>query len=250
MRLSSTINDYACDLARDCDIDSTCLFISDKTTGSTELYYLGNFGVNEEVLSRYRHHGICDADPFTDTLRHEAANDELQNFRVPSHPLIERCGARANSYWRFCAAEGIEVVGAATMKLQPRLYLTLGAHRARSDHPRGAVPLERLAYRIEVLQNKVAASLLSSLMAGGKGYQSLLSMFREDRPAPDTRLAQLSARETEIARLVCTGKQNKEIAWVASVSECTVENHLRRIYQKLGIHNRVALVAQMNGGLN
>ena len=55
-----------------------------------------------------------------------------------------------------------------------------------------------------------------------------------------------SARETQVARLVCEGRRNKEIAWIASLSEYTVENHLRLIYQKLGIHNRAALVARMN----
>jgi hypothetical protein len=38
-------------LAQDCAINSTCFFISDKTTPVTQLHYLGNFGVSEEILS-------------------------------------------------------------------------------------------------------------------------------------------------------------------------------------------------------
>lgn len=252
MQLGATIVDYARNLSHDCDIDSTCVLITDKTTKATEVYYLGNFGVSDEVIDRYSRNGICDFDPYTDVLcREHEAIDDGGKFRVANHPLVERCGRRAESYWKFCAAHEVEVVGAATMRLQPRLYLTIGAHRDRRGGARGTVPIERLAFGIEVLQNKIATNLLSSLLGGGRGYHSLLSVVRADPaaelvPAP----ALLSARETEVARLVCAGKQNKEIAWLAGLSECTVENHLRRIYQKLAIHNRAALVARMNGVLN
>ena len=252
MQLNATIADYARNLSLDCDIDSTCVLITDKTTKATEVYYLGNFGVSNEVIDRYSRNGICDFDPYTDVLCQEHdAIDDTGNFRVANHPLIARCGRRAQSYWEFCAQHDVEVVGAATMRLQPRLYLTIGAHRDRRGGARGAVPVERLAFGIEVLQNKIATNLLSSLLGGGRGYHSLLSVVRPDAPVePVPSAALLSARETEVARLVCAGKQNKEIAWIAGLSECTVENHLRRIYQKLGIHNRAALVARMNGVLN
>lgn len=251
MQLNATIADYARSISHDCDIDSTCVLITDKTTKSTDVYYLGNFGVSEEVIDRYACHGICDFDPYTDVLCQEHyAIDDGGAFRVANHPLVERCGKRAEDYWKFCGDHDVEVVGAATMRLQPRLYLTVGAHRDRRGGARSAVPLERLAFGIEVLQNKIATNLLSSLLGGGRGYSSLLSVVRADVTVEPAPAAALSARETEVARLVCAGKQNKEIAWIAKLSECTVENHLRRIYQKLGIHNRAALVARMNGVLN
>ena len=252
MQLGATIADYARNLSHDCDIDSTCALITDKTTKATKVYYLGNFGVSEEVIDRYSSNEICNFDPYTDVLSQEHdALDDSGKFRVANHPVIERCSRRAHTYWQFCAEHDVEVVGAATMRFQPRLYLTIGAHRSRYGGSRGAVPVERLAFGIDVLQKKIATSLLASLLGGGRGYHSLLSVVRADPatelvPAP----ASLSARETEVARLVCAGKQNKEIAWLAGLSECTVENHLRRIYQKLGIHNRAALVARMNGILN
>lgn len=250
MLVNPAISEYARSLSADCDIDSTCVFLADKTTSDTRLYYLGNFGVSDEVLDRYEQHGICNADPFTDvTLLENHANGNEHMFYEAGHPLLTKCGSRAESYWRFVAHEDIEVVGAASMRLQPRLYLTVGAHRDPQRKGRGAVPMERLAYCVEVLQNKIASNLLSSLLAGGKGYRALISVVDPASNDQGSKISDLSARETEVARLVCQGKQNKEIAWLASISECTVENHLRRIYQKLGIHNRAALVAQMNGAL-
>lgn len=250
MQVSPAICDYARSLTQDCDIDSTCVFLADKTSTSTRLYYLGNFGVSDEILDRYEQHGICDSDPFTDvSLLENNVAGQAGSFLTAEHPVLSRCGSRTDDYWRFVTSEDIEVVGAASMRLQPRLYLTIGAHRDPRRKGRSSVPLEQLGFRIEVLQNKIASSLLSSLLAGGHGYKALIGVVDPASAEAQPRISELSARETEVARLVCQGKQNKEIAWLARMSECTVENHLRRIYNKLGIHNRATLVAQMNMAL-
>jgi DNA-binding CsgD family transcriptional regulator len=56
-------------------------------------------------------------------------------------------------------------------------------------------------------------------------------------------LADLTGRELEIARLSVTGASVREIARVLRYSPSTVENHLRRIYRKLGIGSRSELAA-------
>ncbi|HEV8191738.1 MAG TPA: AAA family ATPase [Ktedonobacterales bacterium] len=61
------------------------------------------------------------------------------------------------------------------------------------------------------------------------------------RRAPRPQLpAGLSTREAEVLRLVAAGRSNREIAEQLVLSEKTVENHLTRIYGKLGADNRVA----------
>lgn len=52
----------------------------------------------------------------------------------------------------------------------------------------------------------------------------------------------LSARQREIARLVASGLQDKQIASALGISEETVGHHLRRAYAKVGVHSRVELV--------
>ena len=54
-------------------------------------------------------------------------------------------------------------------------------------------------------------------------------------------LCGLTAREIEIAQLVCRAKRNKEIARALCLSQQTVETHLRNIYAKLNINSRVEL---------
>lgn len=57
-------------------------------------------------------------------------------------------------------------------------------------------------------------------------------------------LAKLSAREKEILQLLAKGYLYKEIAAQLSISSETVHGHLRRIYEKLQVHNRTEAVVK------
>jgi DNA-binding CsgD family transcriptional regulator len=55
----------------------------------------------------------------------------------------------------------------------------------------------------------------------------------------------LSPREVEIVRLVAEGHPNKVIAAVLDISAWTVCTHVRRVFMKLGVTSRAAMVARM-----
>ena len=56
----------------------------------------------------------------------------------------------------------------------------------------------------------------------------------------------LSAREIEVMSLIAGGHTNGEIAAHLFLAEKTVKNHVRRIYSKLGVHNRPAAIAAVS----
>jgi len=56
-----------------------------------------------------------------------------------------------------------------------------------------------------------------------------------------------SPREHEIARMVAKGYPNKTIADVLEISPWTVCTHLRRIFAKLRVSSRAAMVARLIG---
>ncbi|MCP2261746.1 regulatory protein, luxR family [Streptoalloteichus tenebrarius] len=66
-------------------------------------------------------------------------------------------------------------------------------------------------------------------------------------PSPEKIAALLSPREREIARMVGLGHTNKTIASVLEISLYTVSTHLRRIFAKLGVSTRAAMVAVLSG---
>lgn len=54
----------------------------------------------------------------------------------------------------------------------------------------------------------------------------------------------LTAQEVKILHLLVTGKTDQEIAQNLYVSERSVRQHLRRIYDKLGVNSRAAAAYQ------
>ncbi|WP_010315817.1 helix-turn-helix domain-containing protein [Saccharopolyspora spinosa] len=56
----------------------------------------------------------------------------------------------------------------------------------------------------------------------------------------------LSPREQEIARMVGLGYTNRSIAAVLDISLYTVSAHMRRIFIKLGVGSRAAMVAALS----
>ena len=67
--------------------------------------------------------------------------------------------------------------------------------------------------------------------------------------SPESRAAHahLSPREQEIVRMVAAGHPNKVIAAVLDISCWTVGTYLRRIFAKLGVGSRAAMVARVAG---
>src|SRR5262249_350257 len=61
---------------------------------------------------------------------------------------------------------------------------------------------------------------------------------RGGRKRPSSGWASVTPTEREVARLVCAGLANKDIAARLFVSPRTVQTHLTRIYRKLGVTSR------------
>jgi DNA-binding CsgD family transcriptional regulator len=56
----------------------------------------------------------------------------------------------------------------------------------------------------------------------------------------------LSRREEQVLDLVAEGRTNDEVARVLFISPVTVKAHLRHIYEKLGVRNRVEAAAKLS----
>ena len=69
--------------------------------------------------------------------------------------------------------------------------------------------------------------------AAGAGHSPLLRS--PETAAARSRVSSLSPRELEIAQLAAARRTNAEIAEALHLSEATVKNHLKRIFDKLGL---------------
>ena len=82
--------------------------------------------------------------------------------------------------------------------------------------------------------------ILLDIEVDGSRYRLLRS-----QPRVSTHVISLSPREQEIARMVAKGYPNKTIADVLEISSWTVCTYLRRIFAKLGVSSRAAMVARL-----
>ena len=91
---------------------------------------------------------------------------------------------------------------------------------------------------IQSAAGSVSEEILVDTEVDGSRYLLLRMPRRNSR-------VQLSPREQEIVRMVAKGHPNKVIADVLNISSWTVCTHLRRIFAKLGVGSRAAMVAQL-----
>ncbi len=71
----------------------------------------------------------------------------------------------------------------------------------------------------------------------------LLERFATPRPLPAevSRLTELSARETDVLRLIAPGSSNAQIGHALFLSEATVKTYVSRMLTKLDLRDRVQL---------
>lgn len=110
---------------------------------------------------------------------------------------------------------------------------------------------DRRFFIIEEDNNTIDSSSTDGFKAGmdvghveieGKHYSIVELKIPEEAECDFTAI--LTERELEIATLVALGRPNKQIADRLHISEWTVSTHLRRIFVKLGVRSRAAMVYQ------
>ena len=52
----------------------------------------------------------------------------------------------------------------------------------------------------------------------------------------------MTRREMQIAKLVCRGLGNEDIAQSLSIRHGTVKTHIRNLYRKLWVHNKISML--------
>ena len=111
----------------------------------------------------------------------------------------------------------------------------------------------RIGSRGIVLKTSAAPSLFESVRCVADGGYSLgtevltilipllQDVFARDEKAAPVESYALTHRELEIIAKIATGRSNREVAQVFSISERTVKHHLTNIFNKIGVSNRLGL---------
>jgi two-component system, NarL family, response regulator DevR len=101
----------------------------------------------------------------------------------------------------------------------------------------------------EDLMIAIRSLAAGSLPASPRVVTSLYNYIASHQ-GEDQRMAasDLTPREHQILELVAEGLSNKEIAGRLSLRQQTVKNYVRLVFEKLGVHSRLALIRLLKAG--
>ena len=105
-----------------------------------------------------------------------------------------------------------------------------------------------------LIMERIGERLRIEVTAVGKG-RTQLHLWREgvptavpapgDTPVPASAADGLTQREREVALLVADGLRSREVAERLGIASQTVKSHLKTIFDKLGVRNRVELARRL-----
>jgi DNA-binding NarL/FixJ family response regulator len=139
---------------------------------------------------------------------------------------------------------GLDLLGELRNSGWPRLVVLSAADDPYSV--RAAFVAGAQGYLLKSASPSVVSDGVRRVLDGGvyadPSVASLLAAGLRGGPS-ESGVADLSAREIEVLRLVADGKSNKQIGETLSLSALTVKSHLARIARKLGTGDRAEMVA-------
>jgi DNA-binding CsgD family transcriptional regulator len=144
-------------------------------------------------------------------------------------------GEASLKYWSSLKQAGIKETAACVRQISDNMFMLVGL---LSDSNRQRIQYDCAAQAIEDWLERCSHHLLEYCLNG------LYFDNAGSDPVADNAL--LTAREKAVTAQIFQGMSNKQISETLAISAYTVENHLRRIYQKFGVHNRTALIAHLN----
>jgi DNA-binding CsgD family transcriptional regulator len=179
--------------------------------------------------------------------RHETAEDSFRGFAA--------WATSARAPWAVAALERCRGLLAPPAQASDHFEHALRLHegdgtafdRARTELVYGEV-LRRDKKRSEARRHLRSAlatfEQFNAALWAERASSELRATGETARKRDPSTLAQLTPQEQQIAVLVSEGGSNKEIAAQLFLSPRTVEYHLRKVFQKLGISSRAELIRQ------
>jgi DNA-binding CsgD family transcriptional regulator len=162
--------------------------------------------------------------------RPELVNERLADLAtVVEGPLAAHCAHASQALGAHdagqlvAAAQEAERIGQHLLAAE--LAIAAAAHRSVALGPGSAV---HVAERARTLRERCAEATTPLLATVAAHFT-------------------LTRREREIAELAAAGHTSPEIGRALGISARTVDNHLGRVYSKLGVHGRAALASVFDG---
>jgi DNA-binding NarL/FixJ family response regulator len=133
---------------------------------------------------------------------------------------------------------GVEAIRAIRAEFPGAKIIVLSTYQGDEDIYR-AMEAGAITYLLKDMIADKMMSVIREVAGGGRPIPPEIAQRLTDRMFK----ASLTARELDVLRLVAAGRRNKEIAGELSISEETVQGHMKNILAKLDVHDRTEAVA-------
>ncbi|SIT68411.1 response regulator transcription factor [Microbacterium sp. RU33B] len=192
--------------------------------------------------------GLLSDEPGLDVVGEASDGDEAVRLAAVTHPDVVLMDLRMPRVDGVAATA--RIVGGEAGDPAPRV-LILTTYES-DDQILAAIEAGASGYLLKAAPQAEIVAGIRSVAAGQSALSPQVAVRlveRMRRPEPE---AVLTARETEVLRLVATGHSNKQAAAALGIGESTVKTHLLKVFEKLGVADRTRAVtlAMERGILN
>ncbi|GLY05618.1 response regulator transcription factor [Actinoplanes sp. NBRC 101535] len=190
--------------------------------------------VDDHPVVRMGLRGMLDAEPDLTVIGEASSGAEGAAMALAERPDIVLMDLR------MPGGDGVEATGRILAADRNIRVMVLTTYESDRDILR-AIEAGASGY---LLKDASPSELADAVRAAARGETVLApsvasTLIRQVRsPAPPA----LSARETEVLRLVAAGSTNADIGRQLFISEATVKTHLLRVFNKLDVADRTAAV--------
>ncbi|KUL42249.1 response regulator [Actinoplanes awajinensis] len=190
--------------------------------------------VDDHPVVRMGLRGMLDAEPDLTVIGEASSGAEGADLALRERPDIVLMDLR------MPGGDGVEATGRILAADPGIRVMVLTTYESDRDILR-AIEAGACGY---LLKDATPAELAEAVRAADRGETVLApsvasTLVRQVRsPAPPA----LSARETEVLRLVAAGLTNADIGKRLFIAEATVKTHLLRVFNKLDVADRTAAV--------
>jgi len=181
------------------------------------------------------HRSVVSDAPGAISARHVQVFDR----HFPQHPLVRAHGRKPGVGTR-CISDLVAESAFQETPLYNEYYRAIGIRHAM------AVPIYvdgRLL--VSFVFNRSGSAFGERERELGEAVRPhLANLYRLGGHIPKVAGSPLTAREREVLEWVAAGKTNRDIAALLGAKPRTIEKHLERVYEKLGVETRTAAAAR------
>ena len=182
--------------------------------------------------------GLLSDEPDFEVVGEAADGDEAVRIAAATRPDVVLMDLRMPRTDGVAATARI-VAGEAGEPVPRILILTT---YESDDQILSAIEAGAAGYLLKAAPQAEIAAGIRSVAAGQSALSPQVAIRLVERMRRQETAVVLTARETDVLRLVATGHSNKQIAAQLGIGEATVKTHLLKAFDKLGVADRTHAV--------